>query len=723
MKSLTLAAVLSELAWLGSLLVMPWNRNVFAFLALFATAFALYLLAWRSLARSVAPGRVALPGIVVAGFVFRATVFLSPPSLSDDAYRYLWDGRVQAAGISPYAHAPDDPALAPLRDVNHASINHKDVPTIYPPLAQLAFYVAARAAPTLTVQRAVFLGFDAGIVFLLIRHLRRRGLPAERVLLYAWNPLVLVEFASSGHVDSLALLCVLAGLYAAERGRASSAGAMWGLAFLGKLAAFPLIPWMVVKARARGTLTAFAIVVASGYAAYFIWPETDLRRNLFGGTATYARDWYFNAGLYPLLERITHASGVTLRVSLFSLVAALAFWLAARLRQDQVLAYTGIVFSAVLAVSPVVHPWYVVWLVPFLCFFPLWSGLALSGLVALSYVVLHQYSVSGVWALPAWVQWIEYGIPLGLLALEAFAARSAAPPAPSVPAGAPPRPARTAVVIPALNEEEALPRVLGEVPRRLVSWVIVVDNGSSDRTADVARERGALVVREERRGYGRAVLKGLSELPPECEVVAVMDGDHSDFPEQLSDLLAPIQKDEADFVLGSRTLGGAEPGSLTLHQRFGNSLSCWLIRLLFGFSYTDLGPFRAIRREALEALQMRELSFGWNVEMQIKAALAGLRIREVPVRYRARLGRSKISGTVAGSVRAGLHILGTIVGHGIARRIPSALLSGPGCAPTRVAPMPTSEDEIRSHRRATRAALSRAAPAAVYVLLTKEDGR
>ncbi len=218
-----------------------------------------------------------------------------------------------------------------------------------------------------------------------------------------------------------------------------------------------------------------------------------------------------------------------------------------------------------------------------------------------------------------------------------------------------------AVLIPALNEEEAIPHVLRDLRSTLAQRVVVVDNGSSDNTPEVAREAGAEVVVEQRRGYGRACLTGIEHLrqnPP--DILVFLDGDYSDYPEELDSLLVPILDLSADLVIGSRILGGAGPKALVPQARFGNILACFLIRRLFGRDYTDLGPFRAIRWSALESIDMRDEDFGWTVEMQVKAAKLGIASAEVPVRYRARVGRSKISGTVVGSVRAGHKILWTI---------------------------------------------------------------
>ena len=219
------------------------------------------------------------------------------------------------------------------------------------------------------------------------------------------------------------------------------------------------------------------------------------------------------------------------------------------------------------------------------------------------------------------------------------------------------------VIIPALNEELAI----GSVVRALPHWVdviIVADNGSSDGTAAVAADAGAIVVGEQRRGYGAACMAALGKLPP-VDIVVFVDGDYSDYPEDIADLVDPIVDDGHELVIGSRTLGGAEAGALTVQQRFGNSIATLLIRLFWGVKYSDLGPFRAIRRDALEHLAMNDQNFGWTVEMQVKAAEQGLRVFEVPVRYRRRVGVSKISGTVRGTVLAGSKILSIIVARAV----------------------------------------------------------
>jgi glycosyltransferase involved in cell wall biosynthesis len=222
-----------------------------------------------------------------------------------------------------------------------------------------------------------------------------------------------------------------------------------------------------------------------------------------------------------------------------------------------------------------------------------------------------------------------------------------------------------AVVIPALNEEDAI----GHVVRGIPAWVdkiIVADNGSTDKTAAIARDAGAIVVPEAEKGYGAACLTGIAKAGP-VDIIVFMDGDHSDFGEDMHQLVDPIATDTADFMLASRAIGDRETGSLTPQQLFGNWLATTLIRVIWRTRYTDLGPYRAIRRDALESLKMADRNYGWTVEMQIKATEAGLRFLEVPARYRRRIGQSKVSGTISGSIKAGYKILSIIGRQGLRR--------------------------------------------------------
>ncbi len=224
---------------------------------------------------------------------------------------------------------------------------------------------------------------------------------------------------------------------------------------------------------------------------------------------------------------------------------------------------------------------------------------------------------------------------------------------------------RFAVVIPVFNERESLPLVVGDLADPRIREILVVDNGSSDGTAEIASRLPVRLVREPRRGYGSACLAGLAALrsdPPDG--VLFLDGDYSDHPEEAGSLLDRIEEG-FDLVVGSRVLGRREKGALLPQARAGNALATFLIRSLYGFRYTDLGPFRAIRWEALERIGMEDRDFGWTCEMQVKAVKLRLRIAEVPVSYRRRVGVSKITGTVSGTLRAGVKILWTIARHGL----------------------------------------------------------
>jgi glycosyltransferase involved in cell wall biosynthesis len=218
------------------------------------------------------------------------------------------------------------------------------------------------------------------------------------------------------------------------------------------------------------------------------------------------------------------------------------------------------------------------------------------------------------------------------------------------------------VIIPALNEEEPIAEVVREcLVTGLPNDLIVVDNGSTDRTAQRAREAGARVVTAPR-GYGRACAAGVRELSPDCQIVVFLDGDGSDVPAMMNKLVDPIERGAQDFVIGSRTRGQREPGSMNFQQILSGRIAGFILRLLYGVRYTDMCPFRAIRRDALTKLDMREETYGWNLEMQMKAARAGLRILEIPVNHRRRTGgESKVSGTLCGTFVAGARIVATLV--------------------------------------------------------------
>lgn len=220
------------------------------------------------------------------------------------------------------------------------------------------------------------------------------------------------------------------------------------------------------------------------------------------------------------------------------------------------------------------------------------------------------------------------------------------------------------VIIPAYNEENSIARVIDDIDRNLVREIVVVDNNSKDATGRKAQAAGATVLTEMKQGYGAACLKGMEYLkskPSAPDIVVFLDADYSDHPEEMHRLIERITSDDADLVIGSRALGNRERGSMTLSQVFGNWLATRMVNWIYGIKFTDLGPFRAVKWEKLLELKMSDQTYGWTVEMQLKAAKLKLKCSEVPVSYRKRIGVSKISGTVKGTLLAGYKIITTII--------------------------------------------------------------
>ena len=279
---------------------------------------------------------------------------------------------------------------------------------------------------------------------------------------------------------------------------------------------------------------------------------------------------------------------------------------------------------------------------------------------------------------------------------------------------------QVAVIIPALDEADAIGPVVGAVDRSVVDQVVVADNGSTDHTAEIDAGAGALVVREDRRGYGSACLRAIEEVP-EADILVFLDADGSDNPAAIEELLNALVESGADLVIGSRVLGKAEKGALTPLQLFGNWLTCTLVRWLWGVRYSDLGPFRAIRRSSYDRLAMADPDFGWTIEMQVKAAQHDLKAIEIPVDYRVRqAGQSKVSGTLRGSFGAGKRILGYVFEaklkelRGQTPREPDVLVGNsrnqimiftrypePGRTKTRLIPALGADGACELHRRMT----------------------
>ena len=607
-------------------------------------AFALFVpaavLCWRGL-------RVGLAGVLVVlafAVAFNAAAFepSSPAPLSTDLHRYAWDARVQAHGVNPYRYAPDDPALAGFRDdVVYPDINLKSWRTVYPPGAEASFLAARGLFGTgLRATTWLFLVAEAAAIALLLLVLARMHAPLERVALLAWHPLAVSEIAANGHVDALAVVAG-AGLLAAWQARRFTLGGVAvALGALVKLAPVLLLPALARRGGRRFVAAGIGLVAV----AYGVYAGAGLA--VVGSIERYVERQQFGGSLHWLLTRFLSPTTARelLGVAVVALVAAVA------LREhdsvEQVARSGALVLGGVLIAVGYVQPWHALWLLPFLVIAAAPGWLWLTGTLPL----LYLYSDG---ALPGWVRPTIYA-PFGLWALW----RLLSPRRPSQVALPPlPEPARVVAVVPALDEAETLPALLRAFPPGVADEVVVVDGGSTDGTAETARAGGTRVVVETRRGYGRACATGASTA--DADVIVFLDGDGSDDPGALPDVLAPVLAGEAALSLGARS--SPEPGALLPHQRVGNRLVALLLQIVYGVRVRDVPPMRAVRRDVLERLSLREMTYGWPTEMIVKAARAGLPIAEVAVPTRARRGgTSKIAGRIGPSARAGFRMLAVV---------------------------------------------------------------
>lgn len=346
----------------------------------------------------------SLISIFCFAILFRISLLWTQPSLSDDIYRYIWDGRVQNAGINPYRYAPADEFLSGLRDENYVHINHKDISTIYPPFSQWIFHLAA-LGPAIITQKTLFVFFDVMTVMALIALLKKKNMPVERVILYAWNPLVVVEIAGSGHFDSIGIFFLITALVFFESQRNISAAISLAFSFLSKFAGLLLVPVLIIGRKWKALL-AFTTVVIGAYAIFF-----TKEAFLFKGAQTYARDWSFNGSLYPLLKTI--ASPGAAKTAIVLGMVGLGFWGAWRAWDINRLSY--VLIGVGILLTPTLHPWYVLWILPFLCLFPYPGWILFSGTIVLSYSVWPRYLSTGHWNLNRWVQFLEYAPLYGFL--------------------------------------------------------------------------------------------------------------------------------------------------------------------------------------------------------------------------------------------------------------------------------------------------------------------
>ena len=720
--------------------VGPWTEGLadttrFAFLtSAYAAAGVALLLTLAYLRRSASgPGVVAW--ILLAGLLMRLLAFSEPPRFESDFHRYLWDGAVTANGYNPYTirprdvlehraeRLPQDPAFAALVEAGRPTlqnINHPYLTTIYPPVAQGAFALVYWIKPFSTDSlRGIFLAAELVLILLLAAMLRSLQLPLHWLALYWWNPIVVKEFYVSAHMDGLAALLAVAALAAVVWRWRYSGIVLLGLAVGVKLWPVVLAPVLLRYGARTWRQTLGGAVLLAGVAGIVTWPLlTSWGHESESGVNAYAHQWINNAGFFSALHwtaQTLHEHGLLwssdlhqfARRATMVLVLLWMLFLSRRRLPDatSVARWSMMAVGGLLVLSPTQFPWYYTWVLPFLVLVPARALVLYTALLPL-YHLHYDYP---------WVVWIEH-LPVWLLigwaTWRSWSGRTSEVRATQPDDDYTPPPGfRIAVVIPALNEERAIGSVLAAIPA-WVNQVVVADNGSTDRTAAVAHDAGATVVHELHRGYGAACLAGIAALESP-DIVVFLDGDFSDHPQEMSRLVEPIVRDEADMVIGSRALGCAEAGALTPQQRFGNALACWLIRLIYGVRYTDLGPFRAIRHSSLRRLAMDDRDYGWTVQMQVRAARQGLRVREVPVSYRRRIGKSKISGTIRGVIGAGTKIISTIIREGLrARKLQSvggtdrliifARYPTPGQAKTRLIPLLGPTGAALLHRQFVR---------------------
>lgn len=570
----------------------------------------------------------------------------------DDYFRFIWDGW-QTLNGTPYGKPPADfytiggvPGhLWPVLD----SVNNPTVPTIYGPILQAVFaftYLLAGSDPM--GLRIIF-----GIINLTLIAILVRRYTLDQVALYAWCPLVVTELIVHIHPDGIMVALLAAGLWLSAR-HPIIAGILWGAAAGTKivaLAAWPLMLRWPKKALAAAIIT---ITILYGYFA-LIGNSVG-----FDSTSTFANEWLFNPMAFYALSWIAPQNIARLLAALIGI--SLIMIIHARTR-DKRFPPLAAIFGIILFLAPAVNSWYMIWILPFaIGSRQIWPFVAAS-FIPLSYITGLTLDIDTL--LEFEVHPAAWGIEVVaiLIALIYDTIQSRRTEIQARHENAPIEKPIIGVIIPALNEAQSIGTVvstIGGLPsinNEQKPYIIVVDNGSSDNTDAIATKNGAIVIYEDERGYGAACLAGIAALPDDVNIILFMDADGSDVPEEAIDLIAPIVAGKADMVIGSRALGKIESGAMTPPQRFGNWLSTRLVKLVWQKNITDLGPFRAIRRDALERLNMADRDFGWTVEMQVKAIQHDMRVLERPANYRKRIGMSKISGTISGVWGAGSKIL------------------------------------------------------------------
>jgi alpha-1,6-mannosyltransferase len=392
----------------------PLHRQFALLLFLYGAAFAAYLVALR-VVFSGRDDRFTLTVMLVVAVVARVLLVPATPDLSTDIYRYAWEGRVVASGANPFAVAPADTTLAPMRDDDYLLVNHRHMTTIYPPLAQAVFALAARIHPGVFTLKAIFVLFDLATLLVLIYLLRARGRPPTHALVYAWSPLVILETAHSGHMDAVGVFFLVLGVALLAR-RPTLGFVALGASFLAKYTTVMLLPFLAARRNWRG----IAIIAVIGAAGFI--PFLDAGHRLLDSLRTYGGSWWFNGP--PFMSLAGWLGDPVLSRRLLA-GAGVAFAVAAAFREKDLARYTFLVVGCSLLIAPTVYPWYVIWMVPLLCLYPSRAWIAFTALVILSYRVWGEYESSGAWVVPTRWLALEYVPFYALLLVDGMRRRPA----------------------------------------------------------------------------------------------------------------------------------------------------------------------------------------------------------------------------------------------------------------------------------------------------------
>jgi alpha-1,6-mannosyltransferase len=375
------------------------HQRIPLLLALYGVAFGAYAAGLRVAFSLRRADRFLLVVMLAAAVLARIVLVPARPDLSTDIYRYAWEGRVVLHGANPFSVAPADSSLVALRDDDYGLINHRHMATIYPPLAQAVFACAAWIHPGVSTLKVLFVLFDLATLALLLVLLRVRGRPPTHALVYAWSPLVILETGHSGHMDAIGVFFLILGIVLLERRRASAGYAALGASFLAKYTTVVLLPFLVARRHWRG-IAIVAVVALAGYL-----PFLEAGPRLLDSLRTYGGTWWFNGPPYMALAGILGDPVLSRRLLA---AAGVAFAVAAAFRERDIARYAFLVVGCSLLLAPTLYPWYLTWIVPFLCLYPSRAWIAFTGLVALSYWVWVVYGDSGAWILPGWVLALEY---------------------------------------------------------------------------------------------------------------------------------------------------------------------------------------------------------------------------------------------------------------------------------------------------------------------------